>query len=276
MIAIALGPILIRQVTIKFGIDLVPPNLDQLCDCTIVFWPAMSMVMSISLVRALILCSKVKPGLRASVIAFMFALASLVLASLMCCAQLFERIIISHCSFLLSCSLESCLYYCLIFLKLNLIKALLLWNKLITDEQRLCELIVNLSSSGALAGLISWVGRIICVVLSNSKKMARMKGASPNLPPPRKNFEPIWLYSFIFACFSLPVNYALTYLPEHTIHNYYSASSTNSYVWTCGHVGSWQKRHGIIGAQNGTISPNVGPTCKTCQRHVIQHDIVGP
>ncbi len=95
MIAIALGPILIRQVTRRFGLDLVPPNLDQLCDCTIVFWPAMSMAMAISLVSTLMLCSKVKPGLKASMYAFIFALASSVLMSLMCCAQLFKRIVVS-------------------------------------------------------------------------------------------------------------------------------------------------------------------------------------
>ncbi len=78
MTAIALEPVLIKQVIERFGRNCVPPDLAQLCVQTIVlFGPVMRTVAPISLVRTLILWSRVVEGVRACMNAFMFVLASL-------------------------------------------------------------------------------------------------------------------------------------------------------------------------------------------------------
>ncbi len=93
---IALGPVLTKQAIERFGCNRILPNLAQLCVQNIVlFGPASRTAASISLVRVLILWSRVVVGARACVNAVMFEFALLMAVRFFrCCAQLFERMVI--------------------------------------------------------------------------------------------------------------------------------------------------------------------------------------
>jgi hypothetical protein len=96
IMGIALGPVPTKQATERFGLDRVPPNLAQLCVRRIMlFGPASRTAALISLVRVLILWSRVMVGTRVFVNAIMFEFASSILARFFrCCTQLFERMFI--------------------------------------------------------------------------------------------------------------------------------------------------------------------------------------